>query len=66
MHISCTVAATGRLTRCTAYQEDPPGWGFAEAGLKLASVIIARPQTRDGVPNDNGVIILPFRFVQPH
>jgi TonB family protein len=58
----CTVLATGRLTDCTLVYEDPPGYGFGAAILKLTAFFEAKPLTEDGKPVSGGVVRIPIRF----
>jgi periplasmic protein TonB len=51
--IACIVGADGRLT-CTVTSEDPPGYGFAEATLRISRFFRVAPATRDGVPTAGG------------
>lgn len=48
--LRCTVTADRRLTDCLVLKENPPGYGFAEASLKLATIFRLKPATKDGVP----------------
>ncbi|MFL5297597.1 MAG: energy transducer TonB [Phenylobacterium sp.] len=62
--LHCTLDAAGKLTDCTA-TEDPPGYGFAEAAIAMASLFRMRPQTKDGQPVGGGKINIPIRFDRP-
>jgi protein TonB len=53
--IECIVGADGRLS-CTVTSEDPPGFGFGEATLRVARHFRIAPATRDGVATAGGRI----------
>lgn len=62
--LHCSVDASGALTECTA-TEDPPGYGFAQAAIGMATIFKMRPQTKDGQPIAGGRINIPIRFDTP-
>ena len=53
--IQCIVDAVGTLNTCTVVSEDPPGYGFGEATLKLTRLFRVRPMTIDGIPTAGGI-----------
>lgn len=57
----CTVAADGTVT-CSAGYENPTGWGFGEAALRIARHFRIAPQTTDGTPTAGATIRVPIRF----
>jgi TonB family protein len=59
VRVQCTVSQTGTLIDCQIVSEDPKGWGFGEATLRLAGEFRVRPATADGAPTANGVISFP-------
>jgi protein TonB len=59
--LDCIVAADGRIS-CTVTSEDPPGYGFGEAALRISRHFRMSPQTRDGVPTSGGRVRVPIRF----
>jgi len=59
--LSCVVAADGRIA-CTVSREDPTGWGFGEAALRISRHFRMAPATRDGVPTSGGRVNVPIRF----
>jgi protein TonB len=63
--LSCRLDVEGKTTECTT-TEDPPGWGFGEAALKLAKVFKFRPTRVDDVPVAGGKMVVPINFTYPH
>lgn len=47
--LDCLVSVEGAL-RCTPIAENPDGWGFAEAALRISRDYRMVPATRDGAP----------------
>ena len=64
--MTCKVNRLGQLAECAIVQEVPPGNGFGEAALKLADKFEMRPQTKNGIPVDGGVVRIPLRFIHPN
>ncbi len=62
--VECIVGADGRLS-CTVTSEDPPGYGFGEATLRVARHFRVAPATRDGVATSGGRIRRTIRWVLP-
>jgi protein TonB len=60
--LDCVVAAHGRIA-CRVTSEDPPGWGFGEAALRISMHFRMAPATRDGRPTSGGRVRVPIRFV---
>ena len=60
--IGCKVLATGRLTECQVLAEQPAGWDFGAAALKLSERFRMKPTTRDGAPTAGGSVRIPIRF----
>ncbi len=48
--MSCRVMQDGALADCRVVSERPPGYGFGEAAVALASLFRAKPATLDGQP----------------
>lgn len=61
VRLSCVVAADGRIA-CTVTSEDPAGWGFGEAALRISRHFRMAPATRDGAATSGGRINVPIRF----
>jgi hypothetical protein len=59
---SCTVGADGYLKDCAPARADPEGLGFAEAAVKVASVLQINLWTQEGGPVDGAKLQLPIRF----
>ena len=59
--LACIVGADGRIA-CTVTSEDPQGWGFGEAALRISRHFRMAPATRDGVPTSGGRVNVPIRF----
>ena len=63
--VDCRVAINGVAQDCKVADEDPPGLGFAEAGLRAVEFMRFRPQMRDCSPTDAGKIRIPLVFRPP-
>jgi protein TonB len=59
--LDCIVSADGRIA-CTVTAEDPQGWGFGEAALRISRHFRMAPATQDGVPTSGGRVRVPIRF----
>lgn len=59
--LDCIVSADGRIS-CTVTSEDPTGWGFGEAAVRISRHFRMAPATRDGVPTSGGRVRVPIRF----
>jgi protein TonB len=53
--VDCLVDGSGHIS-CTVVSEDPPGWGFGDATLRIARQFQVAPQTSDGRPTSGGRI----------
>lgn len=60
--VRCNVNASGALVNCVVVNEDPEGWGFGEASLRITREFRVKPQTADGTPTDGGQITFPIRW----
>jgi protein TonB len=63
--VHCRVSAAGTLVDCAIVEEDPPGYGFGEAVLKMMPMFKMRPMVVNGVATDGGEINIPIRFNPP-
>src|SRR4051794_38137713 len=45
--LSCKASAEGALSNCKLVSEDPEGWGFGEAALKMAPLVNMGPGAAD-------------------
>jgi TonB family protein len=63
--IECAVTSEGRLENCEVLVEDPPGYGFGQTALDMASQFLMRPRTRDGLPVGGAKVVIPMRFQFP-
>ncbi|MEQ1619726.1 MAG: TonB family protein [Terricaulis sp.] len=61
--LDCLVSAEGRLD-CAIVSEDPTGFGFGEAALRISRSFRMALMTLDGVPAAGGRyrMRIPFRF----
>ena len=62
--IECIVNANGSLA-CTVTSEDPPGYGFGDATLRVSRHFRIAPATRDGQATSGGRIRRTIRWVLP-
>jgi protein TonB len=63
--LACQVAPSGRLDGCSLVAEDPPGFGFGEAALRMAPLWRLRPLGGSDRPGDAARIVVPVRFAPP-
>jgi hypothetical protein len=63
--LHCRVTLAGSLADCTADQDMPSGYGFAEAALGLSTAFKMTPQTEGGKPVDTGTINFRVHFEAP-
>jgi hypothetical protein len=61
----CVVAEDGALT-CAVGHENPSGWGFGQAGLRLAQHFRMALHTMDGAPTAGATVRIPIRFYVNH
>lgn len=61
--LDCLISSDGRL-RCLILSEDPPGWGFGQAALRLSRDYRMAPLTVEGQPTAGGHyrLRLPFEM----
>ena len=60
--LGCTVEAGGVLGGCAVAQETPPGQGYGEGALALASKFRVAPWSIDGAPTVGAKIRLPIHY----
>jgi protein TonB len=53
VQLDCIVSADGRIS-CSVTAEEPSGWGFGEASLRVARQFRVAPATQDGRPTSGG------------
>ena len=63
VELHCIAGPDGILTACTAKQEEPVGWGFAEAAVKLSSMYRVPPPTPDRKSVDGYRVVIPISFI---
>jgi TonB family protein len=63
--IACSVEIDGALSRCEIVSENPAGYGFGEAALKISGAFRMKPQTLDGIPVAGGEVNIPIVFKPP-
>lgn len=61
VNLACLVAADGRIA-CTVTSEDPTGWGFGDAAMRISRHFRMAPATRDGAATSGGRVNVPIRF----
>lgn len=59
--LDCIVSADGRIS-CTVVSEDPSGWGFGEAAIRISRNFRAAAQTSDGRATTGGRTRVPITF----
>ncbi len=59
--LDCLVSADGRIA-CTVVSEDPTGWGFGEAAIRISRNFRAAAQTSDGRATTGGRTRVPITF----
>lgn len=59
--LDCTVRADGTIA-CSVASEDPPGWGFGDAAVKISRSFQIAPKLEDGEPSEGGRITVPLSF----
>ncbi len=59
--LDCVVSADGRIA-CSVASEDPTGWGFGAAAVRISRVFRISPRTEDGRPTDGGRVRVPITF----
>jgi periplasmic protein TonB len=59
--LDCIVNADGRIN-CTVTGEEPSGWGFGEAAIRISRSFRMAPATRNGAPTSGGRVRVPIRF----
>lgn len=62
--VECAVSAAGSLS-CDVTAEEPIGYGFGEAALRVARTFRVAPAMVDGVPSDGGRIRQTLRWLPP-
>ena len=60
--MQCKVNAQGRLEDCAVLSEDPVGWDFGDAELKLAPFFRMTAKTPDGKSVAGASVTIPMRF----
>jgi protein TonB len=60
--ISCTVTEKGALASCSTSDEDPAGFGFADAAVKISKFFKMKPKQVDGQSVAGGSFTTRIRF----
>ena len=62
--VRCHITAQGKLVDCEVIQEEPLGFDFGKAALKLTPLFHLRPRTVDGIPDptEGATITIPITF----
>lgn len=61
VRLDCIVQADQSL-QCSVASENPPGRGFAQASLEIASIYRAAPDI-NGTPTEMGRVSIPIRWI---
>jgi protein TonB len=59
--LSCVVGANGRID-CSVASEDPSGYGFGQAALRISRHFRMSPRLEDGRPTEGGRVRVPISF----
>lgn len=59
--LDCIVGSDGRVN-CVVTSENPTGWGFGEASLRLSGSFRMAPQLEDGTATDGGRVRVPISW----
>lgn len=59
--LDCVVDSGGRLA-CSVASEEPSGWGFGNAAIRISRYFRMAPMTVDGRPTDGGRVRVPIAF----
>ena len=60
--VLCKVIGSGALANCWLEREEPKGWGFGEAALKLLTRARMKPQAANGEPVADRPIAITLKF----
>ena len=60
--IKCSVTAKGTLENCSIASEDPEGFGFGTAAMRMAKLFKMKPSTADGQSVDGAEVSIPIAF----
>jgi TonB family protein len=60
--LACTIEAGGALGGCAVDSETPPGQGYGQGALALASKFRVGPWSQDGQPTVGAKLKLPIRY----
>jgi protein TonB len=59
--LDCVVNADGRIS-CSVANEDPDGWGFGEAAIRISRSFKIAPRLENGAPTEGGRLRVPITF----
>jgi protein TonB len=60
--MKCRVTQEGTVDECVVVSEDPPGYGFGEAALKMSCLFKMKPKTVNGSPVGGAEVTIPLKF----
>ena len=60
--LNCQVKDDGTLENCSIGNENPTGYGFGEAAMKMVNLFKMRPQMKDGAPVGGAKVTIPIVF----
>ena len=65
VRLACVVGLDGKAKDCRVASEDPPGYGFGDAALSVATAFELKPASRDGQPVADAPVTIPVSFSPP-
>lgn len=60
--LQCRITAKGSVADCSVLAEDPMGYGFGEAALKLSKLFRMKPKLQDGQAVEGAAVKIPIAF----
>jgi len=63
--LECKALASGVLTACSVISEDPPGYDFGDAALKMSCLFKMKPSDPSTTPPEGLTVRFPVQFKVP-